>query len=418
MKTLRLVLALSTACLTVFATAYSADLQTLGRHARPSAQRVFVPKAPSLNASSYLLADVNSGRILATLNPNKKIEPASLTKMMTMYVVSGALRDGQIKLSDKVLVSKKAWKAPGSRMFIKAGDHVPVKQLLNGVIVASGNDAAMALAEHVAGSESAFVDLMNASAAALGMNDTHFMNPSGLPHAEHYTTAHDLMILARALILDYPEEYKLYKQKWFTYANIKQSNRNRLLWQDPTVDGVKTGHHESAGYCLVASAKRGDMRLISVVTGTASESERARESKALLNYGFRFFETHQLFKKDQPLLAARVWKGQAKHVKLGPDQDVIITIVKGSYPTLKSNASLKGHILAPVKKGQTVGKIDLKQNGKLVGSYQLSSLQADPAGGMWRRMVDAISYWWSNWFSDSADTNQPISLNQMQPEGK
>lgn len=407
-----LALSLSLLCsFFLISNSYTSELKTLGRHTTQTSRRLIIPKAPTLKASSYLLADADSGRILASMNPNKRIEPASLTKMMTMYIVDQALRDGQIKLTDQVLISKKAWKATGSRMFVKAGDHVTVSNLIHGLVVASGNDAAMALAEHVAGSESAFVDLMNVTAAQLGMNETHFENPSGLPSAQHYTTANNLLILARALILDFPKAYTLYKQRWFTYNNIKQSNRNRLLWQDPSVDGIKTGHHEKAGYCLVASAKRGDTRLISVVTGTNSENARARESKALLNYGFRFFETHTLFKAHDPLLKARVWKGARKETVLGPEADVVVTIVKGSYDTLTVKAQLAEHLMAPVDVAQTVGSLSIKQRGKAISQVVLVSLENDPVGNLWRRMCDTLSLLWSKWFDADETAEHLVPLD-------
>ena len=272
-----------------------------------------IPSPPGIDAKAYLLMDYDSDYIISSENADERMEPASLTKMMSSYVISNELDKGTLKLDDKVKISEKAWRMPGSRMFVKVGSEVTVGELLKGMIIQSGNDATVALAQHVAGSEDAFASMMNQQAARLGMTSTHFVNSTGLPNPEHYTTAHDLAILARALIHDFPDHYEWYSEKEYKYNKIKQRNRNDLLWRDSSVDGIKTGHTESAGYCLVASAKRKTMRLISVVLGTDSKKGRATESQKLLTYGFRFFETHRLYAANEPLTTVRVWKGD-KHL--------------------------------------------------------------------------------------------------------
>ncbi len=285
----------------------------------PPAQPVphVVPSPPKTAAEAYILIDYNSGKIIASQNADMRVEPASLTKIMTGYVVINELSNGNISLDDMVTISPKAWKMPGSKMFIEVGKKVSVHDLIKGMVIQSGNDASVALAEHIAGSEEVFAELMNKYAESLGMTHTHYMNATGLPNPDHYTTAEDLSILARALINKFPEEYEWYAQKKFTFNGITQYNRNKLLWQDPSVDGLKTGHTESAGYCLVTSAKRDDMRLISVVLGTDSAKQRIQESQKLLNYGFRFFETHKLYQAGQRLNDARIWEGQQDTVGLG-----------------------------------------------------------------------------------------------------
>ncbi|HKK13923.1 MAG TPA: D-alanyl-D-alanine carboxypeptidase family protein, partial [Gammaproteobacteria bacterium] len=299
-----------------------------------------VPKPPAIGAKGYILMDYHSDQILAQDNADKRMEPASITKLMTAYLVFQALESGQIHMDDKVHITKKAWRTPGSRMFVKVNTKVSVKDLLQGMITQSGNDATVALAQFVAGSEDTFAAMMNRQAKALGMNHTHFVNPTGLPDPNHYTTAHDIAKLARALIRDFPEYYKLYSEKKFTWNNITQYNRNKLLWRDPSVDGMKTGHTESAGYCLVASAKRKHMRLISVVLGTKSNEARADASQALLNYGFRFFETHKLYDAHKPLTHARVWKGADDKLSLGLAHTLYVTVPRGQYKDLDASMSV------------------------------------------------------------------------------
>lgn len=349
-----------------------------------------VPDAPPLAAESYLLLDYHSGRVLAEQNADQRVEPASITKLMTAYVIFQALESGSIALDDKVLISEKAWRMPGSRMFIEVGKRISVENLIKGLIIQSGNDASVALAEYVAGTENAFVSLMNNDAAQLGMTNTHFVNVTGLPDPEHYSTARDIAILGSALIHDFPEYYKYYSQKEFTWNGITQNNRNDLLYRDPSVDGMKTGHTDSAGYCLVTSAKRDDMRLISVVMGTESERARTDASQALLNYGFRFFETHQLYAANAELTTARVWKGASDAASLGLQAPLYVTIPRGSYKNLDAFMDLSTRIIAPVSTEQPLGKVKITLNGEPVAEQPLYALQPVAEGGLWRRAVDSI----------------------------
>lgn len=358
-----------------------------------TAQAAVVPAPPSIDARGYLLMDAHSGRILAQKDADKRMEPASLTKIMTAHVVFEELAHGNLKMNDMVTVSEKAWKEPGSRMFIEVNTKVSVEDLLRGLIVQSGNDAAVALAEFIAGSEDAFANLMNEHAARLGMHDTHFTNATGLPHADHYTTPHDIAKLTIATIRDYPEYYKLYAEKEFTYNKIKQHNRNTLLWRDDSVDGVKTGHTESAGYCLVASAKRDDMRLVSVVMGTDSMKARIKASQALLNFGFRFYETHRVYQASQSLAQARVWKGAEETVPVGLQKDLYVTIPRRQYDKLVARSELKPMIKAPVHKGQVLGEAILELDGEKVAQAPLVALQDDAEGGLWRQAVDTVKLW-------------------------
>ncbi|RMG38571.1 MAG: D-alanyl-D-alanine carboxypeptidase [Gammaproteobacteria bacterium] len=352
-----------------------------------------VPAPPDIDAKGYLLMDMHSGRVLAEKNADERMEPASITKIMTAHVVFEELANGNLKLDDMVTVSEKAWKTGGSRMFIEVNSRVSIGDLLKGLIIQSGNDAAIALAEHIAGSEDAFVNLMNDHAARLGMHDTHFANATGLPHADHYTTPRDIAKMTIATIRDYPEYYALYKEKEFTYNGIRQHNRNRLLWRDPSVDGVKTGHTQSAGFCLVASAKRDDMRLISVVMGTKSDKARMQTSQALLNFGFRFYETHRLYEGNTPLTEARVWMGENERVPLGLKQDLYVTIPRRQYDHLKARSEIDPDIEAPVAKGQPLGEVIVDLDGKPVTRVPLVALRAVPEGGLWRQAVDTVERW-------------------------
>jgi D-alanyl-D-alanine carboxypeptidase (penicillin-binding protein 5/6) len=349
-----------------------------------------IPATPKIKAKGYLLMDFNSGRILAEKKSDQRMEPASLTKMLTSYVVSYELASGNIKLSDMVTVSEKAWRMQGSRMFIEAGKKVSVEDLLKGIIIQSGNDATVALAEYVAGSEDAFVSLMNQHAAELGMTDSHFMNSTGLPHKDHYTTPRDLAKLARALIRDFPEHYDWYSIKEFRYNNIKQYNRNRLLWRNKYVDGIKTGHTDSAGFCLVASALRDDMRLISVVLGTKSDEARSSESQKLLTYGFRFFETHRLYAANEPLTRAHIWKGAQEELPLGLTEDLYLTIPKGQYKKLDANMNLDARITAPAKKGTTYGTVNITLGDQEYAKRELVALTDIDKGSLFSNLVDEI----------------------------
>jgi len=362
-------------------------LSTTPLHAAP------VPAPPALTAKGYLLMDMHSGRVLAEKNSDQRMEPASLTKIMTAHVVFEELAQGQLKLDDMVPVSEKAWKEPGSRMFIEVNTRVSVQDLLKGLIIQSGNDAAVALAEYIAGSEDAFANLMNQHARRLGMQNTHFVNATGLPDPEHYTTPRDIAKITIATIRDYPEFYKIYAEKEFTYNKIRQHNRNNLLWRDESVDGVKTGHTQSAGYCLVASALREGMRLISVVMGTDSEKARIRESRALLNFGFRFYETHRVYQAGQALVQARIWKGEQESVPVGLQQDLYVTIPRRQFDKLAARSELKPRIEAPVSKGQALGEAIIELNGETVARAPLIALQDMPEGGLWRQAVDTVEQW-------------------------
>lgn len=349
-----------------------------------------VPAPPNLSAKAWLLIDHNSGRVLVEHNSHQRVEPASLTKMMTAYVVLYTMRNGSVSAEDMVRVSEKAWRMKGSRMFIEVNSLVSVDELLKGMIIQSGNDASVALAEHVAGNEDAFVDLMNQHARSLGMTETNFTNSTGWPNAEHYTTPHDLAILSRALIRDFPDYYTWYRIKEYTYNNIRQFNRNRLLWLDDKVDGIKTGHTESAGYCLVASARKDDMRLISIILGTDSDNARASSSRKLLSYGFRFYETFLLHRANEPLENMRIWKGENETVPLGLQEDLYITIPRGQRNKVNANMTVETMLVAPAKKGQTYGNVNIMLGEEKLRQQSLVALEDVPEGGLWRQMIDNI----------------------------
>jgi serine-type D-Ala-D-Ala carboxypeptidase (penicillin-binding protein 5/6) len=352
-----------------------------------------VPAAPVIGATSYLLIDAQTGQELASLDPDKSLAPASLTKIMTSYVVFKALEQDQIALEDEVTISEKAWRMPGSRMFIEVGNRVSVHDLLMGMIVQSGNDASVALAEHIAGTEEVFAQMMNQYAEQLGMHATHFVNATGMPAEGHVTTARDLATLSRAMIAEFPEHYAWHSVREFTYNDITQSNRNTLLWRDPSVDGLKTGHTEDAGYCLVASAERDGMRVISVVLGTASEKARADGSQALLNYGFRFFETRLLFKAGAEVSTARVWKSAHETSRLGVFEDLYVTVRRGTYDELESTIDIPSVIEAPVAVGQPVAELRIMHGENQVLATPLRALDDNPVGSMWQRVRDSVSLW-------------------------
>src|SRR3990167_4965675 len=355
-------------------------------------QSTFIPSAPTIDARAYILMDALSGRILAEKNADDRVPPASLTKVMTLYIVSEAIKEGRIHMDDKVRVSTKAWKAEGSRMFIKVGDEIPVKDLMMGLIVASGNDAAIALAEHVAGTEEGFTDLMNQEARQLGMTNTHFTDSTGLPDPEHYSTARDFALLTQAYIKNYPEDYNLHAEKWFTHNGIKQPNRNRLLWRYQFADGLKTGHTDEAGYCLISSAKKDGMRLVSVVMGEPSDGARTEDSIRLLNFGFRFFDTHKLYDGGSSLTKARVWQGEHAEIPLGITQDLYVTIPKGQYKRLRASVTLNNALKAPIEQGEILSTLNITLNNQIVSSTPLVSLKSDPRGGWFRRTTDSIGY--------------------------
>jgi D-alanyl-D-alanine carboxypeptidase (penicillin-binding protein 5/6) len=347
-----------------------------------------IPKPPATGAKAYILQDFDSQRVVAEKDSEQSIEPASITKLMTAYAVFMELKSANITLEDMVTVSEKAWRTPGSRMFIEVGKQVSVKDLLQGMIIQSGNDATVALAEYIAGSEETFAALMNRHAEELGMTGSHFMNSTGLPDAEHYMSARDIALLAGKLIREFPEYYKWYSQKEFTYNDITQYNRNKLLWRDESVDGVKTGHTDSAGYCLVTSAKQEDMRLISVVLGTDSETARADASQALLNYGFRFFETHKLYDGGNQLATSRVWKGETESVSLGIDKPLYATIPRGQYKSLDASMTIDNRITAPVAAGKALGKVHVTLGETVIAEQELVALQAINEGSFWQRIID------------------------------
>jgi len=339
---------------------------------------------------SFISSDSKTGHEIAALNADESLAPASLTKIMTTYVVFSALQQGQIALEEEVTVSEKAWRTEGSRMFIEVGTRVSVEELLLGMIVQSGNDASV---EHIAGSESVFAEMMNQHAAALGMHSSNFRNATGLPADDHRTTARDLATLARAMIEEFPEYYLWHSIKEYTYNDIKQDNRNSLLWRDDSVDGLKTGHTEDAGYCLVASAKRDNMRIISVVMGTSSAKARADGSQALVNYGFRFFETRLLFKAGEEISNARIWKSANLYSRLGVLEDLYITVRRGSYDKLESRLDIPAIVTAPVAVGQPVAELSISLEGEEVLKTPLRALDANPEGSFWQRTKDSVSLW-------------------------
>ena len=349
-----------------------------------------VPKPPAISAKSYILQDFASGHVIAALNAGQRLPPASITKLMTAYVVSNELSSGNITLEDEVLISEKAWRMVGSRSFIEVNTKVTVGVLLRGMIIQSGNDAAVALAEHVAGTEETFSQMMNQYAHQLGMFETNYRNATGLPGKDHYTTAKDIAILSTAVIRDFPEHYAWYAEKEFTYNNITQQNRNKLLWRDKSVDGLKTGHTQEAGYCLAASSERQGTRLISVVLGTGSENARAQETQKLLSYGFRFFETHTLYGADQGITTNKVWKGSTSIVSLGLEKPLAITIPRGSYKQLVASTNVNLPFIAPIIIGQILGNVDIHLEGKLVATRSLVALEAIEKGSWWRRLIDTL----------------------------
>ncbi len=352
--------------------------------------KILIPSAPRLAASSYILQDFDSGVILAENNADKVLPPASLTKVMTVYIAFRELAHNRLSLDEKVTVSEKAWRTPGSKMFIEVNKQVLVRDLLKGIVIQSGNDASVAIAEHIAGDERAFADLMNQQAQRLGMHSSNFANATGLPVPnEHYTTARDLATLTRALIKEFPEYYKWDKEKSFTYNNITQKNRNILLWRDATVDGVKTGHTNEAGYCLIASAKRQNMRLVSVVLGTNSKTARANESQTLLNYGFRFFETHKLYDAGKVLATERVWKGATETVDLGLAEDLYVTISRRHYKEMQASTQVDLKLMAPIQVGDDLGRVNVMLRDKVVVSKPLVALTAVEKGSFLQRTYDS-----------------------------
>jgi D-alanyl-D-alanine carboxypeptidase (penicillin-binding protein 5/6) len=352
-----------------------------------------IPAAPKVNSRGYFLMDFTSGQVLAEMNADQRLEPASLTKLMSAYAVFHALKDGRIKMDDQVRISAHARDQDGSRMFVEVGTTVSVENLVQGMIVQSGNDATVALAEHVAGSEPVFVDLMNQYAQRLGLASTHFQNSPGMPSPEHYTTARDIAVLSAALIRDYPEYYKYYSQRSFTWNKITQPNRNGLLDRDSTVDGLKTGHTDSAGYCLVSSALRNGMRLVSVVMGTPSVRAREDASAALLNYGFNFYQTRKLYANKAPVMSVKVWKGEADEVQLGVTQDIYTTLPRGQENLLSAAADVPDPLFAPLSPAKAAGQLRITLGDKVIGTYPLHPTQEIPEAGFFGRLTDDVKLW-------------------------
>jgi D-alanyl-D-alanine carboxypeptidase (penicillin-binding protein 5/6) len=361
--------------------------------AAAGAEEVKVAAPPKIAAASHYLVDFSTDTVLASSNANDEVEPASLTKLMTAYVVFKALDAGQIDIEDEALVSAKAWKTGGTRMFIEVNSHVKVADLLRGMLIQSGNDAATTLAEHVAGSVEGFVALMNAEAGALGMKNSVFRNPTGLPARGHHSSAHDLGVLAKAIITSFPGYYGLYAEREFSYNGIAQHNRNQLLWRDPSVDGMKTGFTDGAGYCIVSSAIRDGMRLIAVVMGGKSPKIRNDAAQALLNYGFDNYETHRLYAAGEALSTARVWGAQSEAAQLGLTRDVFVTIPRGRYDALAASMNVTAQLVAPLEQGAQVGELKVSFGGAQLLVQPLVSLKPVVAGGLWTKVVDEISLW-------------------------
>ena len=361
--------------------------------------QAMVPKAPKLNLSSYILLEASTNTVIAEFNSDNQIAPASMTKVMSGYVIADQIANGAISLDDKVLISEKAWKTGGSKMFIEAGKRVSVKDLLSGIIIQSGNDATIAMAEYVAGSEEGFVDFMNAYASEMGLSNSLFQNATGFSDPNHFSSAKDLAKLTQALINNFPDHYAMYKEKEFTFSGIRQLNRNKLLWRDDSVDGVKTGHTDSAGFCLISSAKRNDMRLVAVVAGSSSENERLTASQRLLEYGFRFFATQKLISKGTKVTSAKVWGGKNNEVALGSNEDIYLTLPRSEFKNIKANYKFKNNIQAPIESGQAIGSIEFISNDRVVLSTPLLAIETVEAKGFFGRLWARLVYWVTSLFS-------------------
>ncbi|MCD9006076.1 D-alanyl-D-alanine carboxypeptidase [Luteimonas sp. XNQY3] len=358
------------------------------------------PPPPTITGTAWVIMDYATGQVLAGDNADARVEPASITKVMTSYVIAAELAAGKIKPDDQVLMSENAWRkggagTDGSYSGFPVNQRAPLLDMEIGMVVQSGNDAAIALAEHVAGSEEAFAQLMNAYAARIGMKNSHFENATGLSGPEHYSTARDLAILGRAMVRDYPEEYAHNKIREFTVGPITQHNRNRLLWRDDSVDGIKTGHHSGAGYCLMASALRGDQRLISVVMGSTSEAQRATDSLALLNWGFRFFETHAVYDAEKAVATQKVWKGRTNEVQLGVAEPMLVSMPRGKYAQLKPSMDIPQTLEAPIEKGQAIGTVRVELDGKVIAERPLVALEAVEEAGFFKRLWHEFLMWWN-----------------------
>jgi serine-type D-Ala-D-Ala carboxypeptidase (penicillin-binding protein 5/6) len=369
--------------------------------AAPAAAAVEIPPPPKPTATAWVLVDYITGQVLAGENYNERVEPASITKVMTSYVLAAEQKNGKIKPDDQVMMSERAWReggagTDGSYSGFAVNKTAPLLDMEKGMAVQSGNDAAIALAEHAAGSQEAFASLMNNYAAQIGMKGSHFVNAHGLSAPEHYSTAYDLALLGRAFIRDYPEQYAFNKIKEFTVGTITQPNRNLLLWRDASVDGIKTGHHSGAGYCLMSSAKRGDQRLVAVVMGSTSEKQRADDSLALLNWGFRFYETHRLYEPGKAIATQRVWKGQAKEVQLGVAQPMLVSVPRGRYDALKPTMDVPKTLVAPITAGQAIGTVKVTLDGKVVAESPLVAITPIEEAGFFKRLWDAFWMWWES----------------------
>jgi D-alanyl-D-alanine carboxypeptidase (penicillin-binding protein 5/6) len=363
-----------------------------------SAQNL-LPRPPQINVTSYILVEPVTGKVLAEFNADDQIEPASMTKVMTGYIAADQLHRNLVRADDEVLISTKAWKMEGSRMFIEAGKRVSFEDLLKGVVIQSGNDASVAIAEYLGGTEEGFVDIMNAYAQSLGLNNTLFENSTGLPSSNHFSSARDLSIISANLINNFPEHYALYKEKSFTFNDIRQLNRNRLLWRDDSVDGIKTGHTESAGFCLISSAARGSMRLIAVVAGANSEDERFNASQRLLEYGFRFFVTQNLLESNEEVRSADVWGGKKDNVSLGLAKDLIVTVPRSELPGLKIDYTFNNNIEAPISKGDILGSLSVKSGDTVIANANLVALEEVEPKGFFGRLISKIIMWFLNLFN-------------------
>ncbi len=360
---------------------------------QPAASLPPVPAAPAVPARAFILLDFNSGEVLAEKEADARLDPASITKLMTAYAVFSELRKGQMALDDLVTISERAWRTGGSRTFVEVGTRVRVEDLIRGMIIQSGNDASVALAEHTAGSEAAFAELMNAYARQLGMENTTFRNATGLPAEDHFSSARDIAILASAIIREYPQFYQFYSEREFTFNNITQRNRNQMLWRDPTVDGMKTGMTDAAGFCLVSSAQREGMRLISVLLGTSSAKVRADATQSLLNWGFRFYESHRLYAAREPVTTARLWKGEAETLAIGLAEDLWVTVPRGRYDQMQATLEVQSPLVAPLADGQAVGQLRVSLDNQALAQRELHALGEAPEAGMLRRAMHSVLLW-------------------------
>lgn len=395
---MKIICALFTTVIGLCCTISSSLAEDLPATPPPLAIQQVTPAPPQVQAKSYVLMDAETGKVLAENNGDLQLPPASTTKIMTMYIISNALAHKQLKPSDLVPISEKAWRMQGSRMFVQVGNRVPAKDLIQGIVVASGNDASVAMAEHLAGTEEAFSDLMNQQARLLGMKNSHFMDSTGMPSPNHYSSAKDLALLGRAMIKHFPRDYSIYAQKSFDYNNINQPNRNRLLWTDPSVDGLKTGYTDDAGYCLVASALRNGMRVISVIMGAPNNKVRMEETQRLLNYAFRFFETRVLYRAGSTITSEKLWFGKQDSVTIGARQDIVLTLPRGQFDNLKVNTTLEDMLEAPIKKNQKLGTMEIVRGKTVLLSVPLVALEDVEEANFLSRWFDHIKRWFSQLF--------------------